>query len=162
MIRSVRPDDAAGICAIYNPYVLETHFSFETEAVGEADMRSRIEELYTRLPFFIAESDERLIGYAYASPWKGRCAYAHSVEVSIYMDLNARGKGIGRQLYERLINELSSAAMHSLIAGIALPNEDSIRFHESFGFRKVARFKEVGRKFDRWIDVAYWQLLLDS
>jgi phosphinothricin acetyltransferase len=160
-IRDATLDDAAAIAAIYNPYVAQTCITFETDTVSEVEMRERIVEVAAaRLPWLVAIKDDAIVGYAYASKWKGRCAYRHSAETTVYLDPSSKGKGIGRAIYAALIGRLRAGGMHAVIGGIALPNEASIALHERLGFEKVAHFKQVGFKQDRWIDVGYWQLLL--
>ena len=100
------------------------------------------------------------LGYAYASKWKGRCAYRFAVETTVYLDAPAHGRGLGRRLYERLLAALRESGMHVAIGGIALPNPASIALHEKLGFRKVGQFEEVGFKLGRWVDVGYWQVML--
>lgn len=102
----------------------------------------------------------QLLGYCYASKWKGRCAYRYSVESTVYLSPDATGKGIGSKLYGTLLAELRQRQFHTVIGGIALPNPASVALHEKLGFEKVAQFRQVGNKFGRWIDVGYWQLLL--
>jgi len=92
--------------------------------------------------------------------WKDRSAYRYSVESTVYVDPAALGVGYGSQLYESLLANLRQQKFHVVMGGIALPNQASIRFHEKFGFQKIAHFKEVGYKFGQWIDVGYWQLIL--
>jgi phosphinothricin acetyltransferase len=161
MIRTVTPEDAPSIASLYNHYVLNTAISFETDAVSPNEMASRIREVTAAgLPWLVAEFNDRVVGYAYASKWKGRCAYRFSVESSVYVDAEHTGKGIGSALYDALLDRLRSGKTHVVIGGIALPNEGSVALHERFGFRKVAHFSEVGYKFERWIDVGYWQATL--
>lgn len=159
-IRSATPEDAAAVAAIYNPYVAGTCITFETEPVAAAEMATRISEtLDAGLPWLVAE-DGAILGYAHASRWKGRCAYRYSVETTVYLDQAHTGRGLGRALYTGLLEKLRAAGLHTAIGGIALPNEASVALHERLGFENVARFREVGFKQDRWIDVGYWQLLL--
>ena len=106
------------------------------------------------------EDEGQVVGYAYASRWKSRCAYRYSVETTVYLSSAATGKGFGSLLYEHLIAELRQRSIHSLIGGIALPNNASVSLHEKLGFEKVAHFKEVGWKFNQWIDVGYWELII--
>jgi L-amino acid N-acyltransferase YncA len=159
-IRPCSPDDAAQICAIYNHYVRETVVTFEETPVSDAEMAERIRATVSRLPWLVFEDDRGVVGYAYASPWKSRAAYRNSVEGSIYLAPDATGKGIGPKLYAALIDELKSRGLHSMIGGAAMPNDASVRLHERLGFVKVAEFRQVGFKFGRWVDVAYWQLIL--
>lgn len=162
-IRSATPEDAAAIAPIYNPYVADTCITFETAPVSAAEMRTRIgETLEAGLPWLVAAEAGAVRGYAYASRWKGRCAYRYSVETTVYLDQACTGRGIGRTLYSALLGQLRADGMRTAIGGIALPNPASVALHERLGFRNVARFREVGFKQDRWIDVGYWQLMLQG
>ncbi len=160
-LRPVRPDDAEGIAAIYNEYVEHTTVSFETEAVSCDEMRRRIGALAAGFPYFVAEGEAGIAGYCYARPWKERAAYAHTLETTIYLSPRHVGCSLGRQLMEMLTAECRRRGVHALIACITADNARSIAFHERLGFRRVSLFREVGRKFDRWLDVADLQLLLD-
>jgi L-amino acid N-acyltransferase YncA len=162
MIRPATTADAAAICVIYNQYVLETAITFEEAPVTPTEMESRIHETIGSLPWFVWEDLADIRGFAYASKWKGRCAYRHSAEVTVYLDPESIGRGIGSKLYQALLIDLRQRNFHAAIGGIALPNAASIALHERLGFRKVAHFEQVGRKFGQWIDVGYWQLLLQS
>jgi len=162
-IRPVTTDDAAAIAAIYNHYVADTIVTFEEQGVTAADMAGRINAIESEgLPWLVAVEDELVVGYAYASKWKGRCAYRFSVESTIYLDRSATGRGIGTALYQGLLAVLRKLDLHAVIGGVALPNAASVALHEKLGFRKVAQFHEVGFKFQRWIDVGYWQLTLQA
>ena len=164
MIRAVTECDAAQLCDIYNYYALHTTITFEVEAVSAGVMTLRIQESVKdglRGPSWLVwEEDERVLGFCYASNWKARSAYRHSVESTVYVHPDYLRRGIGLRLYEALLAELRLRGIHAVIGGIALPNAASIGLHERLGFEKVAHFREVGRKFDRWIDVGYWQLCL--
>ena len=160
-IRPASSLDAARICAIYNHYVATTTISFEEAPVLESDMAGRIADVTDgALPWLVLEVDGVVAGYAYATKWRARPAYRHAVESSVYLDPALAGRGHGRRLYERLLAELRTRGLHTVIAGIAQPNERSVALHERLGFRKVAHFAEVGLKFGRRLDVGYWQLLL--
>ena len=100
------------------------------------------------------------MGYASATKWKGRSAYRFSVETTIYLAPHSVGKRIGTELYRHLLDQLRDLGLHTAIGGVALPNPASVALHEKCGFRKVAHFGEVGFKFGKWIDVAYWQVSL--
>jgi phosphinothricin acetyltransferase len=160
MIRPATIGDAATISAIYNHYVLESTITFEEAAVRPVEMESRIRETLPALPWLVWDHDGSVRGYSHASKWKGRCAYRHSAEVTVYLDPASTGRGAGSQLYQALLADLRQRGFHTAIGGIALPNPASIALHERLGFRKVAHFEQVGRKFGSWIDVGYWQLLL--
>ena len=158
-IRPIKFSDAEQITEIYNFYVLNTHHTFETEPVSFEEMRNRIGAIVKDYPYFVAEENDQILAFAYAAQYKSRCAYRSSIEVSVYVKNGTKGKGIGTKVYEKLFTELEQSDVHAIIAGIALPNEASIRLHEKFGFEKVAHFREVGFKFYKWIDVGYWELI---
>lgn len=160
MIREVHPDDAAQIAGIYNRYILETTISFETQPLSAEDMRKRIEEISSYFPYLVAENNGKLIGYCYAHPWKERAAYCKTLETTIYLASEAKGKGLGTRLMDRLIDECRNRGYHVLIACITAENEESCQFHERLGFKKVSHFEQVGQKFGRWLDVADYELIL--
>ena len=161
IIRPATEGDASEVARIYNHYIVETVVTFETDQVTQSDMAGRIADTRAMsLPWLVAESAGDILGYAYASKWKGRCAYRFAVESTVYLDPAQIGRGIGTLLYNALIDAIRALSMHAVIGGIALPNEASIRLHERLGFSKVGQFEEVGFKQDRWIDVGYWQLML--
>jgi len=113
------------------------------------------------LPWLVAEAEDgELFGYAYASRWRVRPAYRHAVESSIYMRQATVGQGVGKLLYRELIRRLAVLGLHTVIGGVAQPNPASDALHRTLGFKQVALFEQVGRKFGRWLDVAYWQLPL--
>lgn len=160
-VRSAKSDDAIDIAYIYNYYIATSHATFEIEPVDEAEMLRRIEDAWVSgYPFLVCEENEEIVGYAYGRRFRTRQAYMHSIEVSVYVRPGHHEKSIGTKLYEALFEEIKKGDFHVVIAGISLPNEVSVKLHEKFGFEKVAHFREVGRKFDRWIDVGYWELLL--
>jgi phosphinothricin acetyltransferase len=158
-IRQAQFTDAEQIAEIYNYYILNTHHTFETEPLSADEMQQRIAETSQDYPFLIAEYEGVIQGYVYATQFKLRQAYKHSVEISIYVRNQAKQKGIGSELYQRLLEELSETDIHALMAGISLPNEASVRFHEKIGYEKVAHFREVGYKLGRWVDVGFWEML---
>ena len=160
-VRDATSEDAAALARIYNPYVLNTIITFEESAVTAEDMAGRVGEAQAAsLPWLVAESAGGVLGYAYASKWKGRCAYRFSAEVTVYVEEGGARRGVGSTLYGELLQRLRDAGLHAAMGGIALPNEASVALHEKFGFRQVAQFREVGFKQNRWIDVGYWQVLL--
>jgi len=162
MIRDALPTDGPSICDIYNYYVKNTVVTFEEEAVGAEAMAERIARVTASLPWLLWEEGGRVLGYCYASPWKERSAYRYSVETTVYLGPGNEGRGLGSLLYGALIPELGRRGLHQLLAGIALPNERSVRLHERLGFVKTGELVEVGFKFGRWIDVGYWQLGLPA
>lgn len=156
IVRACEQRDVNAICDIYNYYVENTIITFEEAPVTPREMTDRISACTENFPWLVCEVDDRVVGYAYASLWHGRSAYRHSAEVTVYVRHGDGNKGYGQALYTRLL-QLLSGKYHAIVAVISLPNEGSVRLHEKFGFCKVAHFSEVGRKFDRWVDVGYWQ-----
>jgi phosphinothricin acetyltransferase len=160
IIRPCSASDLAAVCAIYNHYIENTVITFEEIPLSVAQMRERIEGYMQLFPWLVCEDAGEIIGYAYASKWKDRSAYKHTAEVTVYLHHKHVGKGVGRALYQALIDQLAAQNLHALLACIAVPNAASEKLHEQFGFKKVAHFTEVGFKFNRWLDVGYWQKLL--
>lgn len=161
MIRPAITSDAADIVAIYNYYVATTTVSFEESPISAEEMAQRIIDVGARLPWYVFEEDGRVVAYAYATPWRVRAAYRFSVESSVYVSPGHPRRGIGSRLYRTLIDDLRGRGIRVVIGGIAQPNIASVALHEAFGFEKVAHFKQVGRKFEQWVDVDYWELLLE-
>lgn len=161
IIRPALPTDAASIAAIYSHYIIGTTISFEEAPVDAAEITQRIEAvLAAGLPYLVAEDDGSITGYAYATPWRARPAYRSSVETSVYLRDGSHARGTGTALYRALLAQLTHSGYHVAIAGIAQPNAASVALHEKLGFMQVALFREVGRKFGRWVDVGYWQRVL--
>ena len=156
--RVVELADADVISKIYNHYIDQTIITFEEAPVSANEIAQRIEKIVAHgLPWFVGELDGQVIGYAYAAPWRERSAYRYSVEVSVYLKHDVSIRGAGSLLYQALFDALEDSQVHAALAGIALPNERSIALHEKFGMKKVAHLEQVGYKFERWIDVGYWQ-----
>ena len=162
MIRSAQPSDSQAIAEIYNYYVMNSHATFETEPIDGEEMKTRVKRVLEelKLPWNVLEEDNEVVGYAYATQWKARAAYARTTETSVYLHKDHFGKGYGSRLYIALLNQLKKEGYHAIIGGISLPNEGSIKLHEKLGFEKVGVLKQVGYKFDRWIDVGYWELIV--
>jgi len=160
LIRPCTTSDTAAICAIYNHYIEHTVITFEEILLTAAQMQERV-NAYTQLyPWLVCEDAGEIVGYAYASKWKERSAYKHTAEVTVYLKHDATQKGYGSALYAELIAQLSAQGCHVVLGCLAIPNDPSAKLHERFGFKQIAHFSEVGRKFDRWIDVGYWQKVL--
>lgn len=159
-IRNVLADDAQPICDIYNGYVTDTVITFEQRPVAAPEMAARIRDVTAGYPWLVADSDRGILAYAYATRWRSRAAYDRTAESTIYVRAEAIRSGIGYPLYLALLDELRGRSVHAVLGCIALPNPASVAFHERCGFRKVAHFPEVGRKFDRWVDVGFWQVEL--
>lgn len=159
-LRAATPEDANAIAAIYAPHVLAGTVSFETEAPDARTMRTRMAASGGLYPWIVATNGEAtggVLGYAYATRFSERDAYRWAVETTIYVADVAQRQGVGRLLYEALIDTLRAQGFTQGIGRIALPNNQSIALHESVGFRRAGVFREIGYKHGQWIDVGYWQ-----
>lgn len=168
MIRPTCEKDAAALARIYAYYVEKTAITFEYTAPDTTEMERRRQEISQRYPYLVAESDGKVVGYAYAHAFYGREAYAWSVESSIYVDVNIRKHGIGRKLYEALEKALKSMGILNINACIAVPRDDqdpyvtngSLDFHQRLGYTLVGHFHNSGYKFDRWYDVVWMEKMI--
>lgn len=161
MIRDISLADAKQIADIYNYYIRETIITFEEEVVSAQDIEQRIKKVTAKgYPFFVYEENGIIVGYAYLSNWRERSAYDITLETSVYLNHNSIGSGIGSVLYKELIVRAKKINIHSLIGVISLPNDESKKLHKKFNFELIGNFKESGKKFDKLIDVEFWQLIL--
>ncbi|HFI0596076.1 TPA: N-acetyltransferase family protein [Streptococcus suis] len=156
-IRNAQVEDAANLVAIYAPYVEKTAITFETQVPAVEDFANRIEKTLKKFPYLVAVEEGQIVGYAYASTYYARAAYDWTVEMSVYVQKEARGKGIGTLLYTALEEELTARGFKNFLACIALPNLASIAMHEKRGYQQVAHFKKVGYKFGTWHDIVWLQ-----
>lgn len=160
MIRPASIGDSISLAHLYNHYILHSHATFEEIAVTPGEIAIRINlSLSDHLPWLLIEDDSKLLGFARMVKWRGRTAYRHTLESSIYIAPSHTHQGLGTLLYQSLINQSVTHDVHAIIAAIALPNHPSQRLHKKLGYKKVAHLREVGWKFNRWIDVEYWQLI---
>lgn len=159
-IRAVRLSDAAAIAEIYHHYVTETTVSFELEPPTVEQMQERIRSISKAHPYYVCEQAGRILGYCYVHPWKERQAYCHTMEVTIYLRPDAKGRKLGSRLMETLLADCRRRGYRALIACITEENTASVAFHKRFGFEQVSCFKVVGQKFGRWLDVVDLELVL--
>ncbi|MFV0469547.1 MAG: GNAT family N-acetyltransferase [Dysgonomonas sp.] len=162
-IRKAGLDDAAAICNIYNYYIENTTITFETEAITNEAMKKRISNsMQQDLPFYVLEVNAQIAGYYYLHEWNSKQAFATTMEVTVYLDKDLTGKGLGSQLFQHLLANVDRQKIHVLIAGICVPNEESVRLHERFGFEQVSFMKQIARKFNQWCDIAHWVLIMEN
>ena len=160
LVRAANETDAMAIRDIYAPHVEHKAVSFETVAPTAGEMAGRIRKLLPTHPWLVAVVDDRVAGYAYASPHRERAAYRWSVEVTAYVHADFHGRGIGKRLYTALHAVLRAQNYVNAFGIITLPNAASVALHEACGFRHCATFRHAGYKFGAWHDVGWWQLQL--
>jgi phosphinothricin acetyltransferase len=159
VVRAAVVGDLPRLTDIYNHFVQHTAASFEVEPWTVEDRRHWFDHYAPTGPhrLLVAEGDGGVLGFATSSVFRERAAYARSVETSVYCDPAAAGQGLGTALYAELFRALEGEEVHRAYAGIALPNDASEALHRRFGFRVVGTYTEVGRKFDRWWDVRWYE-----
>ncbi len=161
-VRFAKIEDAAHLAAIYAPYVKNTPITFEYNIPDLAEFENRILKISASYPYLVAYRQNEILGYTYASPFKGRAAYDWSVETSIYVTQNARGSGIGSLLYEKLEEALKKQNICSLYAGITHPNPESIAFHQKCGYVTAAHLHKAGFKFGAWHDIIWMEKFISE
>lgn len=158
IIRPATTADANAVAALTNTIIRDTTTSFKSEATTPEKQTAAITE---RGPaFHVAHDGDTFLGYATYFPFRGTDGYQHTVENTIVLAESARGKGIGKLLMAQLFTNARSAGMHSMFAGVSAENAAGIAFHTALGFTELARLPEVGRKFDRWLDLVLLQKML--
>jgi len=160
-IRIAKESDLPGILEIYNDAILHTTAVYDYEP-HTIEMRNQwfVTKREQGFPVFVAEENGIIVGFSSIGPFRAWAAYKHTVENSVYVKSDCRGKGVGRLLLEPLIDAAKKLKLHVIIAGIDATNEASIRLHKQFGFEEVAHFKEVGWKFGRWLDLKFLQKVI--
>jgi L-amino acid N-acyltransferase len=160
-VRPATPEDAAAILEIYNDAILQTTAVYSHEPVT---LENRLEWLEGKArdgwPVFVADDERTVVGCSSYGPFRAWPAYLHTVENSVYVHPDHRGRGIGKLLIPPLFEAARAQDMHAFIAGIDAENRPSQRLHQHFGFEQVAHFREVGFKFGRWLNLTFWQVLL--
>ncbi|MDQ6843945.1 MAG: N-acetyltransferase family protein [Bacteroidota bacterium] len=156
VIRIVNKADAKAILAIYAPYILHTSYTFETEIPSAEDFAQRINTYIETWPWLVCETDGVLTGYAYATRHRERVAYQWCVESSVYIHERFHGQGIGVALYRALFKILKHQGFRNVYAGITLPNNKSVTFHEKLGFTWFADYENIGYKHGKWNTVSWW------
>ena len=168
-IRNVKIDDAAALLEIYAPYVEKTAISFEYDVPSLEEFTERIRRISAAFPYIVAEENGQILGYCYVGTFHERQAYDRSVETSIYVSDQARGRGIGRKLYEHMEKELKAGGVKNLYACIAYTADeghdkyltnDSMRFHERMGYKLCGHFHQCGLKFGKWYDMIYMEKII--
>ena len=159
-IRAATKEDLGAINAIYNHYVTQSTCTYQTEPETAEARAKWFAEHGGEHPVIVAVEGSEIVGWASLSPVHSRCAYRHTVEDSIYVRHDARGRGIGSRLLSTLIERARFLGHHTMVAHISADQEASVTLHRRHGFAEAGRLREVGLKFDRWLDVVYMQLML--
>ncbi len=162
LIRPAETADVAAMVAIYTPIVRDTAISFEIEAPTEVEFAGRLERITATDPWLVFEHNGEIAGYAYASSFRSRPAYATTRETTVYVHPDHHGHGVGRTLMVALLDEITRRGARLAVAVIALPNDASVALHETLGFTRVGELHSVARKFGTWWDEGFWELQLDS
>ena len=167
LIRNATAADAPALLKIYAHYVENTAISFEWAVPTLENFRVRIVKTLESYPYFVAELDRKIVGYAYAGEFVGREAYKYSAELTIYLDKDYRGQGVGKKLYAELESRLKERGIKNLYACVAYSEvEDeyltlaSVKFHEQFGFKICGKFTDCGCKFGRWYSMVWMEKLI--
>ena len=159
-IRRARPEDRAAIDAIYEHFVRTSTCTYDERPGTDEARRAWFESHGERHPITVLEDAGAILGWAALSPWRERSGYRFTVELSVYVRDDARGRGHGARLLADLVERATRLGYHTLIGGISADQEASIRLHERLGFSRVAHFRQTGFKFGRWLDLAFYQLIL--
>lgn len=160
MIRNVTPDDIQPITDIYNDYIRTSVATFETTPLTVKEMGDRIMSISREYPYFVCVENERVVGFCCAHRWKDRDAYDSTLETTVYLSPRAKGRGLGRAMMERLIDECRRRGFFALIACITGCNDESIALHRKLGFKQVSLFEQVGYKLGQRLDVVDYELRL--
>lgn len=145
--------DTKEILDIYAPYITDTAITFEYDIPSIEEFRGRIEHISLEYPYVVCTYKDEIIGYAYAHRYGERAAYQWDVELSIYLDMNYKSLGVGKLLYNKLIEIVKLQNVRNIYACITSANEKSLKFHEKLGFEFIGIFKNTGYKFDSWYGV---------
>lgn len=161
IIRNATEQDLLEILGIYNDAILNTTAVFQYD-VHTMEMRKEwfAQKQKDKFPVFVAEDNNMVVGFGTFGPFRNWQGYKYTVEHSIYIKDRFRNLGLGTLLMQKIINTAKEMNMHTIIAGIVADNEASMLFHSRFGFVEVAYFKEVGYKFDKWLDLIFMQLMI--
>jgi phosphinothricin acetyltransferase len=161
-IRLAERGDVKGILEIYAPFITDTVVTFEEEVPSEESFWGRIQGIMAELPYLVCEIDGKIAGYAYASGYRSRASYRWAKEVSVYVHPDFRRRRVAHALYTSLNEMVRYQGIADLLAIITMPNEQSVGFHEQFGYRKCAEFAKIGYKMNQWLNVGWFELFIQD
>jgi L-amino acid N-acyltransferase YncA len=159
-VRPATVADLAGAAAIYDEQVRTGISTFDLEPPPVVYWEHHLESTEPGDHFLVADDGGDIVGFAYSSSYRPRPAYNLTRETSVYLSERARGQGLGRRMYDELLERVRTDGMHVVLALVAQPNPASMALHEACGFEHLGTMREVGRKFDRWLDTAWYQKIL--
>ncbi len=159
-IRIATASDCKDLLEIYRYFVLNTAITFEYEVPTIEEMEERMKNIKTKYPYLVAEIENKIVGYAYATDFRYRTAYQWSPECTIYIHKDFQDKGIGKMLYQKLFEILKFQGFYNVFGGVALPNDASIALHLKCGFKEVGIFENIGYKLNKWHSTKWFQLVL--
>lgn len=162
LVRTATDADLDRVAAIYGREVREGTATFDLDPPPRAKWEGLLASPHAGDHFLVAADGPSVLGFAYSSAFRDKGAYAATREVTIYLDPAAAGRGLGRRLYDELLARMTASGVRTALACIALPNDASEALHRACGFTRQGELREVGRKFDRWIDVVWWQKALQD
>jgi L-amino acid N-acyltransferase YncA len=160
LIRRAVIDDAAAIARIYNQAVVGTTATFDTELKSEADRRVWLSDRSAEHPVIVGSADDEVVGWGAFLPWSDRCAYRSTVEMSVYVDEAHHRHGVGAALSRELLGMAADLGVRTVLARVCSENVTSLAMAKRLGFREIGTMHDVGRKFDRWLDVVMLELLV--
>lgn len=164
VVRPATDADLDAVAALYAREVAEGHATFDVEPPPRSVWETKLASTHPGDHFLVAAAgpapDDDVLGFAYSGAFRDRGAYHHTREVTVYLDADATGRGVGRLLYDDLLAWMTAAGMRTALAVVALPNDASEGLHRACGFERQGVLREVGRKHGRWIDIAWWQKML--
>jgi L-amino acid N-acyltransferase YncA len=159
-VRTATAADLSGAAAIYDEEVASGISTFDLEPPAVSYWEHHLASTEPGDHFLVADDGGEIVGFAYSSAYRPRPAYRLTRESSVYLTRRCRGHGLGRRMYDDLLARMRTDDIHVVLALVALPNPASIALHETCGFQHLGTMREVGRKFDRWVDTAWYQRLL--
>ncbi len=159
-MRAARDADLPGAAAIYDEQVRVGISTFDLEPPPPSYWQHHLASTEPGDHFLVADDGREIVGFAYSSAYRPRPGYRLTRETSVYLSAGARGQGLGRRLYDDLLGRVRDDGIHVVLALVAMPNPASVALHEACGFEHLGTMREVGRKFDRWLDTAWYQLVL--
>ncbi len=160
MIRPARPEDAAGIAAIWNPIIRDTAITFTTAEKTLPALEAMIRERQAAGQGFLVAEMEGVAGFATYGAFRNGPGYARSAEHTVLLAPRARGQGVGRALMDQLLAHAARSGIHAMMAGVSAENPEGAAFHERLGFALIARIPQVGHKFGRYMDLLLYQKIL--